>query len=407
MSNLLEIKALSDGMNRLWESFKADADKRLKSIEERKWAPADLEEKLAKMNADLDKIDKDLRTKWAELEARLKTPERETKSEEQRKLDEHRKVFFEYGRKGLEQIPLDTRKVLVASDDASGGYLAPSEFVSEIIKGLTVISPVRELARIRATSNRTVRIPVRTGVPVALWTTEVGTRNESTGLAYGIEEVPNHELFARIDISSQELEDAAFDMEAQIREEATEQIGLAEGTSFIKGTGAGQPEGIITSSKIQASGVTSYTNGAITPEILITAQHAIKMRYADNATWLFNRSTISNIRKLREGSGTGQFLWAPALSGSLVSGDQPTILGRPYREAPDLDPDVTSGGANKWTVIYGDFSKGYTIIDRVGISMLRDPFSAANQAVVRFYVRKRVGGQVTLGEAITAVKTTA
>ena len=80
----------------------------------------------------------------------------------------------------------------------------------------------------------------------------------------------------------------------------------------------------------------------------------------------------------------------------LTSGVPNTILGYPYVEMPDM-PDV---GSSAKPVAFGDFSRGYMIVDRVALSVLRDPFTQATSGNVRYIARRRHGGQVILPEAI-------
>jgi len=59
-------------------------------------------------------------------------------------------------------------------------------------------------------------------------------------------------------------------------------------------------------------------------------------------------------------------------------------------------------GADSHSIAFGDFRESYTIVDRAGISMLRDPDSAKPH--ILFYTRKRVGGAVVNDEAIKTLK---
>ena len=59
-------------------------------------------------------------------------------------------------------------------------------------------------------------------------------------------------------------------------------------------------------------------------------------------------------------------------------------------------------GANAFPVAFGDFQRGYLIVDRMGVRVLRDPFT--NKPYVHFYTTKRVGGGVQNFEAIKLLK---
>jgi HK97 family phage major capsid protein len=111
---------------------------------------------------------------------------------------------------------------------------------------------------------------------------------------------------------------------------------------------------------------------------------------------VLNRFSLRDIRKLKDTNGN--YIWAPGLGpGGGVSGALPaTILDAPYTIAVDM-PNATSA---LQPVAFGDFSRGYLVVDRIEIAVLRDPFTQANAGAVVFHARKRTGGQVILPEAI-------
>ena len=105
---------------------------------------------------------------------------------------------------------------------------------------------------------------------------------------------------------------------------------------------------------------------------------------------------MAAIRKLKDTAG--QYVFQAGMM--LTAGVPNTILGYPYIEMPDM-PDVS---ANAFPVMFGDFSRGYMIVDRTNLAILRDPFSQASTGSVRYYARARVGGQVVLAEALRKQK---
>lgn len=288
-------------------------------------------------------------------------------------------------------------KALNVSSDAAGGYLAPTEYVREIIKGVTEISPARSIVRVRQTSGKSIQIPKRTGQFAAQWVSEQGTRSETTGLAYGLEEMAVHELYALIDISNQMLEDSAFDMESELRMEAAEQFAVAEGAAVVSGNGVGKPEGFLTNSSVgeTVSGTAAtVADGDGQANGLITLFHAVKTAYARNANWALNRTTLGSVRKMKDAEKN--YIWMPG----IASGIPNTILGAPYVEMPDMPNE----GAGTYPIAFGDFRRGYTLVDRIVMEMLRDPYTQATSGNIRFIFRRRLGGQVTLPEAIRKLK---
>lgn len=288
-------------------------------------------------------------------------------------------------------------KALAVANDTTGGYLAPAEYVREIIKAVTLVSPVRTLARVRKTASKAIMLPKRTGQFAAQWTAEQGTRSETDGLRYGMWEIPTHELYALIDISNQNLEDSAFDMASEINFEASEQFAVAEGAAFVSGNGVGKPLGFMDASV--GLGETNSGTAATIADAdgqangLLSMKYALKTAYARNATWALNRTTLGSVRKLKDADKN--YIWMPGLGG------QPnTIDGDPYVEVPDMP----SEGAGLFPIAYGDFSRAYTLVDRISMEMLRDPYTQATSGNVRFIFRRRLGGQVVLAEALRKLK---
>lgn len=398
-----------------FEEFKATNDARLKEIEKKGAADTVIIDKLAKIEADLSKaedanqkltlLDKqqkaldELQKQFDQVEVMLKRAtgggQQETK---QNRVGDWARAVVTAHTMGVANLAEDQRKLLddirteykalSVVPDTAGGYLAPSEYVREIIKAETEISPVRSLVRVRQTAAKSVQIPKRTGQFAAVWVAEQGTKSETTGLTYGLEEIPTSELYALVDISNQMLEDSAFSMDGEISMEAAEQFAVAEGAAFVSGSGVGKPQGFLTNANVGTTNSGAATT--ITADGLLSLKYAIKSAYQASASWVMKRATISSVRKLKDGNGN--YLWQPG----LAQGRPNTLDGDPYVEVADMP----SEGAGLKPVAYGDWRRAYTWIDRISMEMLRDPYTQATSGNVRFIVRKRVGGQVTLAEAI-------
>ncbi len=324
-------------------------------------------------------------------------------TEEEEKAEEALDLFLKYCRVGKEELSreevavLDEVKSLSLGDDTAAGYLATPEMVREIIKGEIEFSPIRSIARVRTTGKRSVQIPRRTGQFSAVWVAEQGTRSETTGLTYGLEDIPTHEMSALVDVSEQMLEDSDFNLEQELQQEFTEQFGVAEGTAFVTGDGSGKPEGFLDNTDVASTNSGSASTIADTDgqaNGIIDLYHAIKTAYARNATWVLNRTTLGSVRKLKDNQKN--YIWQPGLASLRPN----TILDAPYIEATDM-PDEAS---NAFPIAFGDFRRGYTIVDRVQLSVLRDPFTQAGSGNVRFIARRRVAGQVVLPESIRLLK---
>lgn len=305
------------------------------------------------------------------------------------------KEMLDWMRQGKAIENAEELKVMKLSDATLGGYLASAEISGELLKDVVEYSPIRTIARVRTTSKESIKIRKRTGQFAAAWTGETGTKTETTGLKYGQETIPNHELYAMVDISNWDLEDSDFNLDAELRLEFGEQFGVAEGTAFISGDSVGKPEGILTNPSI--SEVISGDANLLLANAFFTLYFAPKSVYAKRASWVMNRSTMLAASILKS-AVDGQYLLRRL-------GESPVwnILGSKVEEAVDM-PNV---GAGLYPVLFGDFQKGYTIADRVALAILRDPYSAATTNCVRFHARKRVGGQVVQAEAIYKMKISA
>ena len=396
-----EVKSAVETLGKTFESFKEVNNKRLDEIEAKGKADPITEDKLSKIEKDLDK--------YADMEKSIKAQADIAKqSQEQMSRLEtivsrpdfgkgspvesiQKKVFDKWLRQGKDVLSPDEVKVLTVSNDNTAGYLAPPEYVRELIKGIIEYSPIRSIARIRRTTHRSIQMPKRTGTFSATWVAEQGTRSETTGYAVGLEEIPAHELYALVDISEQEVEDSVFNLEAEMNSEFIEQFAKAEGNAFVSGNSVGRPQGILSNSSV---GNTAGPDDAIDANSLIAVAHTVKAEYARNGTFVMNRSTLAALRKLQDGAG--QYVFQPGL---YQMGVGSSVLGHPIVEATDM-PDIGDGTK---PIIFGDFRRGYLIVDRTQLSIMRDPFTQATSGNVRYIARRRVGGQVILPEALATI----
>tara|TARA_R100001126_G_scaffold87186_1_gene55886 strand:- start:888 stop:2099 length:1212 start_codon:yes stop_codon:yes gene_type:complete len=393
-----EIKKVIDDLGSTFEEFKKENKSRLDEIEKKGHADPLLTEKVDKMADDLGKmaevkqnIDiqaKNLEEAQAKLE-KLETALARPNQSKDVEVDTQMKAFGTWLRKG--EVDPEERKALYESDDTLGGFYAPAEYVADLIKGVTEISPIRSIARVRSTDRRGIEIPKRTGQFSASFVAETGTRSETTGYTTGMMQIDAHEMFALVDISQAMLEDSAFDLESEMSSEFAEQFAKAEGTAFVTGSSVGRPQGF-TDSTAGVSSTNSGSGSALTTNGLLDLVYAIKSDYLSNARFVMNRGTFGSLLKLEDGEGQKIF----HVGMQLVGGAPSTILGYPYVLATDM-PNI--GGSAK-PIAFGDFNRAYTIVDRVQMSVLRDPFSQATSGNIRYVARKRVGGAVVLAEAI-------
>lgn len=311
--------------------------------------------------------------------------------------NDERKAFVSYLRRGVERIAPEEAKALTVSTDANGGYLAPEEFGSELIKLLNEYSPIRNYARVVSISSPSIKYPRRVTGTAATWVDETSARTAS-GMTFEQVTLTPFELATFTDVSNQLLEDNAYGLEGELLADFAESFGKTEGVAFVKGTGVGQPNGIMTATGIKEvkTGLAAAFPATNPADVIIGMYHQIATSHAQNGAWLMNRNTLSVIRQWKD--STGRYL----VLDPITAGGVMTLLGRPIVEMPDMD-DI---GAGKFPILFGDLS-GYRIIDRVGLSTLRDPYSLAANGQVRFHARKRVGADLTHPDRFVKLKVSA
>lgn len=322
---------------------------------------------LAPVAARLDKI-----------EAKAARPDAGSDGEKQPSAE--RKAFTAYLRHG-NSAPEAELKALSMSSDAQGGYLAPPEFASEILRDLVEFSPIRQYASVRGTSAPSVIYPLRKPFGNAVWDDALDDETETPDAdVFGSKEVMVKGLSTFFDISNSLLQDAPA-VEAEVRGAAAEDFGLKESAAFMLGDGVSQPEGLLTNADI----VTAKNGNAtdLKADALIAMLYAMPQTYRSKGVWVMNGTTLGKLRTLKDGQGN--YLWQP----SYQAGQPETILGRPVVEMIDM-PDVAAG---KTPILYGDLS-GYRILDRLGLTTLVDPYSQATRKRTRYHMGRRVGGRV-------------
>lgn len=200
------------------------------------------------------------------------------------------------------------------------------------------------------------------------------------------------------------LDDSAVNIDQWIAEEVQTAFAEQEGAAFVNGDGVKKPRGFLSYSTVEndawtwgnvgyiATGTAGAFPASDPSDVLLDLVYSVKSGYRANANFVMNRQTQSQIRKFKDADGN--YLWQP----SLVAGEAPRLMNVPIAEAEDM-PDVA---ADSFAIAYGDFQRGYLIVDRLGVRVLRDPYSA--KPYVLFYTTKRVGGGVQNFEAIKLLK---
>ena len=290
------------------------------------------------------------------------------------------------------------------STPSDGGYLVPEELATDIGRRLSQLSPIRSLATVRQVSASLYKKPFAETGPATGWVGETANRPETTAPTLAELQFPTMELYAMPAATSTLLEDAAVDLEAWIAEEVETAFAEQEGAAFVNGDGNNKPTGFLQAPTVDEASwswgnlgyVATGTDGALDADdgadVLVDTIYALKAGYRQNARFLMNRKTQAVLRKIKDADGN--YLWqAPATAGAPAA-----LMGFGVIEAEDM-PDIDS---NSTSIAFGDFRRGYLVVDRTGVNVLRDPFS--NKPYVMFYTTKRVGGGVQDYDAIKLIK---
>lgn len=290
-----------------------------------------------------------------------------------------------------------------AGSVGNGGYLAPTEWDRKVNKALEAISPMRRLARVVPTTVRAYSTLYRAGGWASGWVGETDARTATDTPTLNPLTFPNGEIYAKPSITQQLLDDADFNIEQWLADEVGEEFAKQEGVAFISGNGTNKPRGLLTyvtggdSEDVHPSGnITVVPSGAASAlpdsDGLIDFVYGLTSPYRQNAKWLMNSLTAAAIAKFKDGDGN--YLWRE----TYVAGQPATLLGY----AVEIDENMPDVGAGNLPVAFGDFKRAYVINDRIGLRLLRDPYT--NKPYVDFYATKRVGGGLDDPKAVRVLK---
>jgi len=296
------------------------------------------------------------------------------------------------------------QKALLRTDSAvDGGFLVPSELDNVIMKKIIEVDPIRSIARVRTIAGKSLEMAIRTSIPVATYEGEAEEGEDDTSLYESVTVTPYRQTYT-VPITKDMLMDAAFDMDSEIAGDAGEAFAFGEGANFVLGTGHKTPAGFNVNAIIrtlQASGggmrvgLAGMEQGKISADDIILLSGDLKTGY--NPVYVMNRRTLASVRTRK--STTGAFLWMPGLNGPVAN----TINGYNYVLANSMEDEAN----DSFSLAFGDFRRGYTIVDRTGMSVIRDELTLKKKAIVEFTMNRWNTGLVTLTEAIKVLKTTA
>ena len=399
-----EARAAMHEMMAAFEAFKGANDARLDEIERKRSVDALLEEKVAR-------IDQAVGAAQARLDRVVSEGRRPElcggspsggfaatspmKGEEKSAFDGYLKTGASFG--------LELKAGLSTASN-SAGHVVPEQTERAIERRLMAGSPMREIATVRTVGAGVFMKPVSTAGVASGWVAETAARPETDPATLALLQFPSADLYANPAATQSLLDDALIDLDEWLAAEVEDAFAAQETQAFVNGDGVNKPKGFLNYPIVadasavwgQIGYVASGAAGAFAPtnptDRLIDLVYAPRAQYRPNGRFVMNRKTVSAVRKFKDADGN--YIWQPAQR----PGETASLLGYRVTEIETM-PDIA---ANSAAIAFGDFQRGYLIVDRAGVRVLRDPYSA--KPYVLFYTTKRVGGGVQNFDAIKVMR---
>lgn len=401
MSDMSEIKGLIEGVNTAFTALRSDVDavKSRDGLDEAKFDKMALQvtgamEKLQAIEAKAQAAE----TKAAALEAIIQRGDMggSGKDAETKARGDLNAFARKEGKQSLEIRAMST------DSNPNGGYLVMPELSATVVGRIFETSPLRTVANVEQTGAKSRTFLIDDDEGTAEWSGEKAIATEDTPQV-GQKEIVAHDITAKMNATADMLEDAYFDLSGWLQGKGADKISRTENTAFFTGNGVNKPRGLLTYAAWASAGVyerdkiEQVPSGAattFTAEGLIDAQASLKEDYQASAIWLMKRLSYAQVIKLK---GADNFYFGQTLLKDGNTGMQ--ILGKRVMFCDDMQ---AHGTGSNLIAAYGDFGRGYTILDRIGLQVLRDPYTADPYTVFR--LRRRTGGDVTSFDALKLVK---
>ena len=385
-------KALFEQLQETVKAFRDKNDEALKS----KVDDTVLSEHVEKINADISRIEDQLdKALVAVAAAKLGDGKAAPRD------PEYTSQFLAYMRTGAESQQLSEVRAAATKTNGEGGFLAPVEWDRTITGSLKQVSAIRQYASVQSISGAGFTKTFSNRNVGSGWVGETAARPETTTPALTSLAFPLGEIYANPAASQGLIDDAEVDIEQWLADEVSLEFDRQEGIAFLSGDGVNKPHGILGyvtggahASRHPFGAIQTVNSGAaaaLTGDGILNLIYALPEEFQGNARLFMNRTTAGAARRLKDGQNN--YLWQP----SFEAGQPATLAGVPIVHLPGM-PAV---GASAVAALYGDMQMTYQIVDRIGIRVLRDPYT--NKPFVHFYTTKRVGGGVKNPEPMRAM----
>ena len=286
--------------------------------------------------------------------------------------------FGAYLRKGIDDSGGSNS---LSSVENEGGVLIAPMVSNKIREIISTASPIRRLSSVTDCSSNTFEYVKEEKEVGSGWVEEADARPTTSISNFKKYSISVHELYSQPKATQRLLDDSRIDIEAWLADRLSYAFLKMENEAFINGDGISKPFGILHRTKQDA-----MKTKELSAKALLDLCYSLDSSY--KPVLLMNRATIHKIRLLEQ---NGKYAW----EASLVAGQPSKLFGYDVIEVPELTDE-------KYPVICADLKRGYQIIDRQDMVILRDPFT--NKPFVKFYTTKRLGGDVIDADAIKVLQ---
>lgn len=388
---LKDVQDVADALGKKFDEFKGANDKRVDALEAEK---GKLSGQVEALNGKLTELDA-LKSELEKELAGIKRPG----GNADKVVSEHKAAFMQFVRKGKDDGLGELQaKALQTTVEADGGYAVPEELDRAILELLRDESPMRQVCSQITVSTPDYKKLVNLGGAGSGWVGETAERPATGTPALAQIAAVMGEIYANPQATQTSLDDMFFDAEAWLNAEVAREFSEQEGLAFLTGNGTNKPKGLLaytmalTADDVRAFGtiqnVKSGTAGDFDADDLVKLVYTLRKGHRAGATWMLPNMTLFKIRTMKDLEGN--YIWRPGIE----AGQPSSLLGYGVTENEDMPAIAADANA----VLFGDFRRAYTIVDRIGTRVLRDPYT--NKPNVGFYTTKRVGGMLTDSNAV-------
>ncbi|WP_298187811.1 phage major capsid protein [uncultured Pseudomonas sp.] len=388
---LKDVQDVAEALGKKFDEFKGANDKRVDALEAEK---GKLSGQVEALNGKLTELDA-LKSELEKELAGIKRPG----GNADKVVSEHKAAFMQFVRKGKDDGLGELQaKALQTTVEADGGYAVPEELDRAILELLRDESPMRQVCSQITVSTPDYKKLVNLGGAGSGWVGETDARPATGTPTLAQISAVMGEIYANPQATQTSLDDMFFDAEGWLNAEVAREFSEQEGLAFLTGNGTNKPKGLLaytmalTADDVRAFGtiqnIKSGTAGDFDTDDLVKLVYTLRKGHRAGASWMLPNMTLFKIRTMKDLEGN--YIWRPGIE----AGQPSSLLGYGVTENEDMPAVAADANA----VLFGDFRRAYTIVDRIGTRVLRDPYT--NKPNVGFYTTKRVGGMLTDSNAV-------